>query len=148
MKLIALERKRYIVSNLFGDIDIGRKIRIISVCCKCIGIARFAYRWENSGFAASADVKGCISLFRSRYATTDSGIRVTVIDTSPVWVLLLSPHIESIFFSLILGDVLRTLHKRSFQSAQEIISLAFRNTGDGCDIGIQRVGTLAVGSSR
>ena len=32
------------VANLFGYVDIGGEIRIISICGKCIGVARLAYQ--------------------------------------------------------------------------------------------------------
>ena len=41
------------VTDLFGDINIGGEIRIISICGKCIGVARLAYqmgKFRISGF--------------------------------------------------------------------------------------------------
>ena len=106
------------VTDLFGDINIGGEIRIISICGKCIGVARLAYqmgKFRISGFGFGERMHLIVQVEICH--RIDGRIRIAVINTSSCFCMIVLTDIESIFSAVVLGYVLRPLHQRSFQPA-------------------------------
>ena len=99
------------VANLFGYVDVGREIRVVTVGCKRIGIARFTYQIRKLrvfGFGGSERMHFVIQV-EIGYRP-DGCVGISVVDASFGSDITAFADFEGIFLALVFGDVLRTLH--------------------------------------
>ena len=71
-------------------------------------------------------------------------IRISVVDAASCFLVAVLADVERVGRTVIFGEILRPLNERGFQFAG-YDQPCLRDTGDRCDIGIQRVSALAVG---
>ena len=133
------------IAYLLGNADIGREIRIISVGCESIGIARFTYQMREVRIFGFGGGERMYLVVQVEVGNRINGrIRISVVDAASCFLVAVLADVERVGRTVIFGEILRPLDERGFQFAG-YDQPCLRDTGDRCDIGIQRVSALAVG---
>ena len=100
------------ITNLFGNVDVGREIRVVPVGRERIGIARFAYQIGElriSGFGVGERMHLIVQVEIGYRA--DGCVGVSVINASPRLSVAAFTDVESVFLAFVFGNVLRTFHE-------------------------------------